>query len=301
MQTRIFHTLLTSLLLLVCFLVTLRAQTPAFPPDPGQVYVPPTVTIMGQEIVVSDTTDTTAVIPKEIDVFGDSTVMYDTEENVLTITSATMEVGDTMQAAISYTGSETLVIVLCDSSTIFADTIISSTSDIVITGDGVLVAEGIVPIIGTPKASITFDSVSMYVRSLRGPEAVRRRIRRGKMLDENGGPALSGFATADFNKTAITPPDAEYGEVEMEESSFPGGTPGSSTINALYVVTESGEAEVLTEFVLTAIADAIEAVESTYSRHELDPSRPMYNMLGIQVSATYKGVVIQDGQTFILQ
>lgn len=282
-------------------LVSVQADTPAYPPDPGELYVPPTIVIMGDTIVISDTTDTTAVIPKEIDVFGDSTVVYDTEDNTLVITSATLTVGDTTRAAISYTGTDTFTIVLNDSSTIIADTVISSTSDIVIKGEGTLVAEGTVPIIGTPTASILFDSVSMIVRSLHGPQAVRRRIRYGRKLDENGGPALSGFASADFNKTAVTPPEAEYGEVEVEEAS--GGIPGqTSTINALYVINQQGEPEVLTEFVLTAIADKQDdAVENTYSKRELDTNRPMYNLLGLQVDASYRGIVVQDGHTFLLQ
>lgn len=300
MQTRISHMLSISLLLLACIPVFGRLAAPPFPPDPGVVYVPPTVTVMGQTIVV-DTTDTSAtVLPEEIDIFEDSTVIFNTVENTLTISNASLEVGDSTQAAISYSGTETLVIILCDSSSIFADTIIASQSDIIITGDGILEAEGTVPIIGAETARIIFDSVNMHVRSTPSPEALRRRIRYGKKLDENGGPALSGFASADFNKTAVTPPEAEYGAVEVEEAS--GGPGGTSTINALYTVDQDGNVEVLSEFTLTDIPDKIDdAVEDIRVRHELDITKPMYNILGLQVDASYRGIVIQQGCTFLLK
>lgn len=298
MQTRIIHMLFMCLLMLAGLPAAVRADAPAFPDDPGELYVPPVVIIMGQEVIISDTTDTTAIIPKEIDVFGDSTVIYDTEENVLNISGATMEVGDSMQTAISYTGSDTLHIVLTDSSSIFADTVISTNSNIVISGDGILVAEGTVPIIGTEQATIRFDSVTMIVRSLSGPRSVRRRIRGGKQLDEDGGPALSGFASATFNKTVVTPPEAEYGEVETQESW--GGDDGKT--NALYVTNDEGEKEVLTEFTLTAIADGThEAVDDVRTKRELDINRPMYNILGLPVDASYKGIVVQDGYKYLLQ
>lgn len=298
MQTRIVHMLFMCLLMLAGLPALARADAPEFPDDPGELYVPPVIIIMGQEVIVTDTTDTTAVIPKEIDVFGDSTVVYDTEENVLNISGATMEVGDSLQAAINYTGSDTLYIILTDSSTIFADTVISTNSNIVISGDGILVAEGTVPIIGTVTATILFDSVSMIVRSLSGPRAVRQRIQGAKRVDENGGPALSGFASADFNKTVVTPPEAEYGEVETQESW--GGESGKT--NALYVINDAGEKEVLTEFVLTALADEeIDAVENVKTRHSLDINRPMYNILGLPVDATYRGIVVQDGYKYLRQ
>lgn len=136
----------------------------------------------------------------------------------------------------------------------------------------------------------------MYVRSVPSPQALRRRIRYGKKLDETGGPALSGFASADFNKTAITPPDAEYGEVKMEESD------GGGTINCLYVVNENGEIDVLSEFELTAEDDNLEdALPNVKVRHALDLTQPMYNILGIQVGANYKGIVVQQGQTYLLK
>lgn len=294
---RVSHILMTCLLMLACVCASVRAQSPDFPPDPGVVYQPPVVIIMGQEVVITDPEDSTVVIP-EVDVFGDSTVLYDTEENTLTISGAQMEVGDTMKAAISYTGTDTLVIILRDSSTIFADTVISSNADIVIKGEGTLVAEGTVPIIGVPTAGILFDSVTMYVRSLRGPQAVRRRIRGMKQLDETGGPALSGFATADFNKTAVTPPEATYEEVQTEESW--GGESGRTM--ALCVENEQGEPEPLTEFWLTAegAEKQKDAVHNTSVRHELDTHRPMYSILGLPVDATYKGIVVQDGFTYLL-
>ncbi len=292
MQTRISHMLMLCLLLLAFFSTRLSAQTPEFPEDPGNLYIPSVIIIMGDTVDVSDTT----TVDKVIDVLNDSTILYDTEENVLTLTNVELTAGDSTVTAISYEGSETLVIVLCDTSSILADTVITSQSDIIITGDGLLVAEGIVPIAGAPTATITFDSVSMYVRSVPSPQALRRRIRYGKKLDETGGPALSGFASADFNKTAITPPDAEYGEVKMEESD------SSGTINCLYVVNENGEIDVLSEFELTAEDDNLEdALPNVKVRHALDLTQPMYNILGIQVGANYKGIVVQQGQTYLLK
>ena len=292
MQTRISHMLMLCLLLLAFFSTRLSAQTPEFPEDPGNLYIPSVIIIMGDTVDVSDTT----TVDKVIDVLNDSTILYDTEENVLTLTNVELTAGDSTVTAISYEGSETLVIVLCDTSSILADTVITSQSDIIITGDGLLVAEGIVPIAGAPTATITFDSVSMYVRSVPSPQALRRRIRYGKKLDETGGPALSGFASADFNKTAITPPDAEYGEVKMEESD------GGGTINCLYVVNQNGEIDVLSEFELTAEDDNLEdALPNVKVRHALDLTQPMYNILGIQAGANYKGIVVQQGQTYLLK
>lgn len=158
MQTRISHMLMLCLLLLAFFSTRLSAQTPEFPEDPGNLYIPSVIIIMGDTVDVSDTT----TVDKVIDVLNDSTILYDTEENVLTLTNVELTAGDSTVTAISYEGSETLVIVLCDTSSILADTVITSQSDIIITGDGLLVAEGIVPIAGAPTATITFDSVSMY-------------------------------------------------------------------------------------------------------------------------------------------
>ena len=249
--------------------------------EPGEA---PTVTVLGKEIP----TDTTGVI----DLYGDSTMIYDTDENTLTINNLTLEVGEDESTAISYSGSEPLTIVLNDSSTILADTVISSTADIVITGEGYLIAEGVTPIIGAPTASITFEAVNMHVRSLPSPQALRRRIKGGKRLDETGGPALSGFGSADFNKTNVSPSDAEYGVVSTTDSNG-----NQTTINALYTTNENGEQEVVTEFDLTAETTAIESIRAEQS---FDPSQPMYNILGVPVDATYKGLVIQNGQTFII-
>jgi len=257
-------------------------------------YVPPTVTIFGEEIVITDSTDSTIIV-EEVDFYGDSTLVYNTQENTLTFNSLELEVGDSVSAAISYTGSDPLIIVLHGSSTIFADTIISSASDIIITGGGRLVAEGVVPIIGAETATIIFDSVSMYVRSLSSSAAMRHRIRGAKRLNKTGNPALSRFASTNFNKTEVSPPEAEYGSVKMEES---GGQ--TSTINALYVTNEAGEKVVLTEFTLTAIADSNDAVETTNTPRALDINRPMYNILGVQIDAS-QGIVIQNGQKYLLK
>ena len=250
-------------------------------PEPEE----PTVTVLGKEIP----TDTTGVI----DIYGDSTMIYDTDENTLTINNLTLEVGEEESTAISYSGSEPLTIVLSDSSTIVADTVISSTADIIITGEGHLVAEGVTPIIGAPTASITFEAVNMHVRSLPSSAAVRRRIKGGKRLDETGGPALSGFGSADFNKTNVSPSDAEYGAITTTD-----GNGNQTTINALYTTDENGEQEVVTEFELTADLTAIESIRAS---QPFDPSQPMYNILGVPVDATYKGLVIQNGQKHFIQ
>ena len=246
----------------------------------------PAVTVLGVEIP----TDSTGVI----DLNGDGTMVYDSEDNTLTLSNLTLEVGDEESTAISYSGTEPLTIVLNDSSTIIADTVIASQSDIIIIGDGHLVAEGVVPIIGSPEANIRFESVNMHVRSLPSPAAVRRRISGGKRLDETGGPALSGFGSADFNKTNVSPSDAAYGPVTTAD-----GNGNQSTTNALYTTNESGEQEVLTEFELTAADE--NAVEIVRTGRTINPMLPMYNILGQPVNADYKGLVIQNGQTYLLR
>ena len=303
MQTRISHIVVSCLVLLGGFCMSANARPlatdstskPVFPPDPGVVYVPPMVVIMGDTI---DMSDTTVVMPTEIDIYGDSSVVYNTEENTLTLTSVAMEVGDSTGTAISYSGSDTLTIVLQDTSSIYADTIISSTSNVVIKGEGTLTAEGTVPIIGVPTASIRFDSVTMYVRSVPDAASLRRRIRTGVKIDENGGPAMSGFGSADFNKTGVTPPDALYGPV-------PGSGEGDEEeFNALYTMDpETGEADVLDEFWLTAQADDDTPVGRVIltPKNELDVTQPMYNILGLPVDAMYKGIVVQGGRKYILK
>ncbi len=297
MRIRTTHMLFICLFLLASSVVSARRHAPEFPPDPGNLYAPPVVVVMGDTVQVVNPEDTTQLIP-EIDVRGDSTIIYNTEENVLTLNAASLEVGDSLTSAISYTGTDTLVIVLNDTSHIIADTVISSQSDIVIRGEGVLHAEGDVPIIGVPSASILFDSVSMYVRSLRGPAAVRRRVRGIRLIDEDGGPALSGFASADRNKTSITPPDAEYGEVEVAGGS---AEIAARVMNALYVSRPDGTRDVLTEFTLTAIADVPQDVSNTPAPKPLDPTQPMYNILGVQVDPSFRGIVIQNGRKYILR
>lgn len=289
----------TCLLLLVCANMSVHAQSPApkdtvpaFPPDPGEVYVPSVVTILGQEIG-GDTTAT-----EEVDVFGDQTVTYDPVDKVLTLTGATLTSEDSLISAINYVGTDPLVIVLCDTSSIVADTVIQSSSDIYITGEGWLELEGTVPIIGKPEAIITFDSVSMHVKSLPSQASVRRRIRNGKLVDETGGPALSGFGGADFNKVNVSPSDAEYTEVPLGGS---GDDEEDEVINALAVQNEDGSYEILDEFTLTAMADDDDAVEDIRVPRTFNPALPTYNILGLPVDATYKGIVVQQGQTYLLQ
>ncbi len=244
-----------------------------------------TITIFGREIDPSQM-DSTGVV----DVYGDSTLVYNPEENTLTLNNLTLEVGEEESTAINYTGTETLTIVLNDSSSIMADTIIASTADVIITGEGTLIAEGTVPIIGVAEANITFDSVNMHVQSLPSAAAVRRRIRGGKRVDETGGPALSGFGSADFNKVDVTPSDALYGSINS----------GSSDAEfALYALNGAGEQQVLSEFTLTAKADEPNAVEQISTPQAFDPTKPMYNILGVQVDASYKGIIIQNGNKYL--
>ena len=249
------------------------------------------VVINGVEIVINDSTGTGET---ELDILGDSTLIYNTEENTLTFNNLDLSSDDSVTTVISYSGTETLTIVLNDSSTIIADTIITSTADVVITGEGTLIAEGVVPIIGAAEATITFDSVSMYVHSLPSHAAVIRRIRGIIQVEETGGPALSGFGSVDFNKTGVTPPDAMYGAVNT-------GGDEEEWINALYTMDEEGNIDVLTEFTLTAESDQQEGIESVRAQHDLDPNRPMYNILGIPVSIGYKGIIIQNEHTYIVQ
>ena len=251
---------------------------------------PNVITIFGEEVVI---TDSTGVGMDEVDVLGDSTMIYTPEDNTLTLNNVDLTVGEDETTAISYTGTETLVIVLNETSTIIADTVISSTADVVITGDGELVAEGTVPIIGVPTATITFDSVTMYVHSTSSPQALRRRIKSGKMLDETGGPALSGFGNADFNKTTISPSGAMYGAVNI-----PDGNGGLTATNALYILNGDGEQVVLTEFRLTAEEGT--GVEDVRANRKYDPTQPAYNILGLQVDASYRGLVIQNGRSYLV-
>ena len=266
-------------------------DTPPFPDDPGElVYVPPTVIIMGDTIRTAE--DTTTVMPEVIDVSPekDSTMTYNTVENVITISSADYQDTTSKKPVIDYSGSDPLVIELCDSSSITADTIISSQADIVITGEGSLNIVGAVPIIGVPEANIRFEAVTMHVSSVGTPAAVRRRVRGMKQLDEDGGPALSGFGSADFDKVEVSPSGAEYGSVT---------TGSGETIDALYVTEDDGTEVIVVEFDLTAI-DEESAVEIVRVKHPLDINAPMFNILGIQVDASYRGIVVQGGQTYLL-
>ena len=257
---------------------------------PGDTIIPIEVTVFGITITPDDSTST-----EPIDLLGDSTLVYDPQDNTITFNGVEWEVGEDETVALNYTGSDPLTIVLNDSSTILADTVIASQADIIITGEGHLVAEGVTPIIGVKSATITFDSVNMHVRSVPTPQALRRRIKNGKQLDETGGPALSGFGSADFNKTNVSPSDALYGSVTTTDENGE-----ETTIDALYTTNENGEQEVVTEFDLTAQTDE-SGVESVRTRHDFDPTRPMYNVLGLPVDATYKGIVVQDGQTYLLK
>lgn len=258
-------------------------------PIDGDTLEPTEITVFGITITPGDSTNTDPV-----DLLGDGTMIYDIEENTLTVNGTEWTVGEEETVAINYTGDAPLTIVLEESSTIIADTIIASTANIVITGEGTLVAEGTVPIIGSPDATITFEA-NMHVRSLPSAAAVRRRIRDakfGKKLDETGGPALSGFGSSDFSKVNVSPSGASYGEVPDESHGE------AATINALYTLNGQGEKVIVTEFETTLIATGAEDVRE---RKALDSTKPMYNILGMQVDAKYKGIVVQDGQKYLLQ
>lgn len=258
-------------------------------PIAGDTLEPTEITVFGITITPGDSTNTDPV-----DLLGDGTMIYDIEENTLTFNGTEWTVGEEETVAINYTGDVPLTIVLDESSMIIADTVIASTANIVITGEGTLVAEGTVPIIGTPDATITFEA-NMHVRSLPSAAAVRRRIRDakfGKKLDETGGPALSGFGSSDFSKVNVSPSGASYGEVPDESHGE------AATINALYTLNGQGEKVIVTEFETTLIATGAEDVRE---RKALDSTKPMYNILGMQVDAKYKGIVVQDGQKYLLQ
>ena len=258
-------------------------------PIAGDTLEPTEITVFGITITPGDSTNTDPV-----DLLGDGTMIYDIEENTLTFNGTEWTVGEEETVAINYTGDVPLTIVLDEASMIIADTVIASTANIVITGEGTLVAEGTVPIIGTPDATITFEA-NMHVRSLPSAAAVRRRIRDakfGKKLDETGGPALSGFGSSDFSKVNVSPSGASYGEVPDESHGE------AATINALYTLNGQGEKVIVTEFETTLIATG---AEDARERKALDSTKPMYNILGMQVDAKYKGIVVQDGQKYLLQ
>ena len=72
-------------------------------------------------------------------------------------------------------------------------------------------------------------------------------------------------------------------------------------VNALYVENEYGEKDYLTEFTLTARAgDDDTAVRDIKQYRSLDTTAPMYNILGLPVDASYRGIVIQAGHTYLL-
>lgn len=242
----------------------------------------PSIVVIGGDTVMVD--PTTSVV----DINGDGTLVYDVEENTLTLTGLETS-GMVDGTAINYSGSEPLTIVLNGESSITAEMVIASTGDVIITGEGTLTAEGVLPIVGVETATITFDAVRMVVRSMSASAGAIRRLRGlkfGKYVDENGGPALSGFGSADFGKVDITPSDAAYGPVSDGE----GGS-----INALYTE-NNGEREIVTEFETTPKETAVENVQT---EKMLDVTKPMYNVLGVQVNASYEGIVIQQGQKFV--
>ena len=115
------------------------------------------------------------------------------------------------------------------------------------------------------------------------------------------GPALpvgviSLYETAEiWFETTVTPPEAEYGDVE-ETDEVSGIT---VTYKALYVSNPDGSKSALTEFTLTPI-EGWDALENTQSPATLDPTKPMYNILGMPVEPGYKGIVVQGGRKFVV-
>ena len=103
---------------------------------------------------------------------------------------------------------------------------------------------------------------------------------------------MSGFGSSDFSKVNVSPSGASYGEVPDESHGE------AATINALYTLNGQGEKVIVTEFETTLIATG---AENARERKALDSTKPMYNILGMQVDAKYKGIVVQDGQKYLLQ
>ena len=58
--------------------------------------------------------------------------------------------------------------------------------------------------------------------------------------------------------------------------------------------------EVLDEFWLEPVEDGT-AVPLAKTQHALDLTKPMYNLLGMPVVAGYQGIVIQNGQAYLLR
>ena len=45
---------------------------------------------------------------------------------------------------------------------------------------------------------------------------------------------------------------------------------------------------------------ALGRMEMEHAPQSFDPQQPMYNILGVPVDASYKGIVIQNGQKYLL-
>ena len=126
----------------------------------------------------------------------------------------------------------------------------------------------------------------MHVRSLPSSAAVRRRIRGGKRVDETGGPALSGFGSADFDKTNVSPSGAEYSEVSI-------GTNADGeqmNIYALHTNNPDGTQTILTEFELTAADD--DAVINIGDDTSAAPQKVLIDG---------KVLILRNGKTYTLQ
>lgn len=250
---------------------------------------PPSLTVLGQQVSILDPANPNNLL-SQVDVFADGKLVYNIEDNIITLSGLTLSDGAT---AIRYDCTDPLTIVLREVSSIKADTVLASQGDLTITGEGQFVAEGATPIIGIETAVIRFEA-SVHARSLTSAAANRRHsgaIKFGKYLDETGGPALSGFGSADFNKVNVSPSDALYGTITVNNPT----TGVSKSMRALYRINGQGNPEALTEFSTTPKPNA---VEQTQLRQTFDPDKPMFTILGVPVRDGYKGLVVQQGGAY---
>ena len=100
---------------------------------------------------------------------------------------------------------------------------------------------------------------------------------------------MSGFGSADFNKTEISPSGAEYSEVSIGTTAE--GAPMS--IYALHTNNPDGTQTILTEFTLTAVTDGDDdAVENIGDDRSATPQKVL---IGGQV------YILRNGKKYNLQ
>lgn len=249
---------------------------------------PPSLTVLGQQVSILDPANPNILLA-QVDVFADGKLVYNIEENILTMSGLTLT---GVATAIHYDCADPLTLMLRETSSIKADTVLASHGDLIIMGDGKFVAEGATPIIGAETAMISFQA-AVHARSLTPAAAADRRtgtIKFGKQLDETGGPALSGFGSADFNKVNVSPSDALYGTITVNNPT----TGITKAMRALYRINNQGHPEALTEFITTPKPDALEQTR----QQPFDPNKPMFTVLGLPVRAGYTGLVVQQGGVY---